>query len=159
MIKGRFILPDRGLIIPNLVVEEGASSIMKMFVQANVSDVASGGNFFLGLAGEAGVSKTATLASISDELSTTNGYARQAFTRDITGWPTVDVVNGQARGRTKVISFTASGGDFSSAYSRMFICNVLSGSAGILYSFSSKVDPAILVLNGATENLQYEFYL
>jgi len=157
--RGQFILPKRGLIIPNIIVEEGAVSFMRMITQANVSDVSSGGNFFLGLCGENGVGPTATLASITDELSATNGYAREAFTRDTTGWPTQDIVNGQARAKTKTITFTASGGDFSAAYSRLFICNVASGASGILYSFSSRVDPAILVLNGNDEDLQYEFFL
>jgi len=155
---GGFWLPDRKIRIPNLFVEEGRTSINKMIWQGGVADVVLGGNFFMGLCGEAGVGPQATLVSISDELTVTNGYIRTAFTRDATGVPTIDVINGQAHIRSKVITFTAAGGNFSGPYSRIFLCNVVSGSSGVLFSFSAKIDPPVQVSDTESQNIQYDFY-
>lgn len=129
-----------------------------MIWQANLLDVAAGGSFYVGLCGENGVGPNGNLLGITDELAAINGYARQAFTRDAIGTPTVDVINGLAHTRSKVVTFAASGGDFSGVYSRFFICNVASGTAGLLYSFSAQIDPAILITDGSSEDVQYDFY-
>lgn len=156
--RGGFWLPKRELFVPNVLVEEGRTSFLKMIMQGNNIDVPAGNNFYVGLCGEAGVGPTSTLVNISDELAVANGYARQAFSRDATGVPTLDVINGQAHTRSAVVTFTASGGDFSGPYSRFFVCNVASGSSGILYSFSAQIDPAVTITNGNSEDFQYDLY-
>lgn len=156
--RGGFWLPERKLFVPNILVEEGRTSFMKMIMQGNNIDLPAGNNFFVGLCGETGVDAQATLVSISDELSTINGYARQPFARSAAGVPTLDVVNGQAHTRSAIVTFTASGGDFSGPYSRFFVCNVVSGTSGILYSFSAQIVPAIIITNGNSEQIQYDLY-
>jgi len=156
--KGAFILPKRNLIIPNLIVQEGAISFLKMMFRADVADVAAGGNFFFGLAGETGVAANSQLNDITDELTVVNGYARKPISRDAIGWPTVDLVNGQGRAKSAIANFTAAGGDFSAPFSRVFLCNVVSGSIGLLYAFSAQISPAITATDGNTEPIQYEFF-
>ncbi len=155
---GVFVIPELGLRIPNITVREGSTEFLKMIFQNSQGVVAGGGNFYLGLSGETGVSDTATLADLTDELAETNGYARQPVSRDATGWPTADVVNAQSRIQSAAVTFAAVGGDFSSSYSRIFLCSVLTGTAGLLFSISGKIDPAILIQDGQSKQIQYEYY-
>lgn len=159
MPQGRFLFPKRGLIVPNLVVEEGAQSFLRMVFQNDLVDIDPGGGeaFHIGLCDEAGVAADAILGDLN-EIATANGYARQQITRDATGWPTETLVNGQAQIQSTTETFAASGGDFSLAFSRVFLCNVASGTVGRLFAISTKIDPAILVLDGNSELISYEFY-
>lgn len=159
MLQGRFILPDRGLIVPNLVVQEGAQSLLAMALQNDLSDInpGLGESFYIGLCDETGVAEDAILGDLS-ELSSAGTYARQQVARSSVGWPTLNILNGQAHAKTLVVTFSAVGVDFNKAFSRFFLCNVLSGTVGKLYSISSKIDPAILVTAGNSENVQYELF-
>ena len=153
--RGQFIINNK--IYPNTIVQEGAEQFVKMLLQ-NVA-IGGGGNFYMGLCGELGIAKNATLVDLADELGPTGGYARKLIERSAVGWPTANIVNSQGHGLTKIVNFAASGGNFSAAYSRVFLCNVLSGTGGILFSYSAKIDPPVQIDDGENQNIQYEFFL
>lgn len=155
---GVFHIPSLGLRIPNITVREGTTAFLGMMFRDDQSVVAGGANFYMGLCGEAGVSDTATLADLTDELSEINGYARQPIARSAVGWPVLDVINSQSHAQTLSVRFQAAGGDFSGSYSRIFLCNVLSGTVGTLLSISGKIDPAILIRDGEFQDIKYDYY-
>ena len=153
--RGQFILG--GKTYPNTIVQEGAEQFIKMLLQN--AAIGGGGNFYIGLCGELGIAKDATLVDLSDELGPAGGYARKLVEHSAVGWPTANIVNTQGHGLTKIVNFAASGANFSAAYSRVFLCNVLSGTAGILFSYSAKIDPPVQINDGENQNIQYEFFL
>lgn len=159
--RGQYVFwpgTPRELIVPNTLLDEGEESFIKMITQADVGDVAAGGNFYVGLCGSA-FAETDTLATLAGEPTVTNGYAREAVTRDATGWPTLLSVGGKWMARTAQIDFTASGGDFSTSIWRAFLCNVASGSSGLLFSVSAALPAAELIENGETLPMHYELHL
>lgn len=158
--RGQFKLwlPSGLLVLPNNVLDEGEESFLKMIVQASVADVAAGGNFYVGMCGLTFAEST-TLATLVGEPTVTNGYARKAVTRNATDWPTVDLVGGVRRAATGILTFTASGGNFSVGFSRLFLCNVASGSAGKLFSVSGALPSPIIVTPTTPLPVTYELYL
>lgn len=161
--RGEYVLvnkafPDKEIIIPNNIVAEGAESFLKMAVQASVADVSSGGNFYLGLCGNV-FATTLTLSTLTGEPTATNGYSRQAIARNGTGWPTITAINGVYYAETAQADFTASGGDFSAAISRFFLCNASSGASGILYSLSGPLGTAITITDGQTYSIKFRLFM
>lgn len=158
--KGIFTFKQNGeeIRIPNIIVDDGEETYLKMIFQGDVAVIPLGGNFFLGLCGEVAVAPDAILADITDEPTTTNGYARQAIERNTTGFPTVDTVNGVKRAKSKDVIFTATGGDFSVPITRAFLCDVVLGSAGLLFAFSGKLPNPITVSPGTPLTTFYECY-
>ena len=148
----------REIVVPNLITDEGEESFLKQILQADVVDVSAGGNWFLGLCQET-PGETDTLASITTEPTSAGGYARQPFARNSTGVPTIEQVNDAFRGVSLELTFAASGADFSRSIQRAFLCNVVSGTAGILYSYSGLLPNAITILNGADIAVKYELFL
>jgi hypothetical protein len=159
--RGRFILnpsmPDEQAIWNN-IVDEGENDFLQMIFQGNNTILAAGANFYVGLMG-AVFSETTTLATVSGEPSGAGGYARQAIARNAGDWPTIGDVNGVKRILSKVVTFTATGADYSIAFSRMFLCNVSSGSAGRLFAVSGALPAPVSILNGQSKQMQYECYL
>lgn len=160
MFRGQFRFKYKGIeqVIPNTITDEGEDSYIKMVFQNDQTIVAGGANFFLGLCGENGVASDATLLSITDEPAVSNGYARQPIARNSTGFPTIDVVNGVKRARSLNVQFAASGGDFTLPITRAFLCNIVSGTAGILFAFSGKLANPITVTPGTPLDTNYEVY-
>lgn len=164
MLRGQFRIwdpkwPTRSLqIVPNTVVDEGEEAFLKMMLQASNADVSAGGNFYAGLC-SGSAADTLTLATLSGEPTATNGYARQAIERNGTGWPTIGTVNGAFRGLSKQVTFAASGGDFSASYTRLFLCNVSSGTSGLLFAISGALSVAELITDGNSRAVQYELFL
>jgi len=157
--KFTFHIPGRlPIILPNTVTNEGEAAFLKMLMRDDQTIVAGGGNFYLGLCGQT-FTEASTLATLSGEPTATNGYARQSIVRSAAGWPTQDTVNNTARIRSAVVNFSASGGNFSTSIWRAFICNVASGTSGILFAVSASLSTAQLVTDGQTFSLQYDFYL
>jgi len=149
---------EKKIIIPNLIVDQGKTDFIKMIVLADTSVVASGGNFYIGLASDVAFAVDSTLSDITDEPSG-NGYSRQAVERNSTGWPTIDVVNGQARAQSKVVTFSATGGDWDKTIKRAFLCNVSSGSTGRLFAFSGALEDDLQVSDGENFQVQYEVFI
>lgn len=160
MIRGAFTfyLPGGPLVVPNTFLNEGEDTLLKMALRGDNSIVAGGGNFYIGLCGAA-FAETTTLTTLAGEPSATNGYARQAITRDATGWPTIDSINGAGHARSAVVNFTASGGDFSASIERVFLCTVGSGTSGKLLSVSAALPAPLLITNGYSLPVQYDIYM
>jgi len=76
---------------------------------------------------------TDTLATISGEPSG-NGYARQEFTRDITGWPTLGVDSGHGMITSKLVVFEAIGGSWGPVIYAI-LTTVPTGTSGPLITF------------------------
>jgi len=161
-IRGEFLfhMPDGSIqVVPNLITKEGAAEYLKMIFQADTTLIAGGGNFFMGLADQVPV-KTDTLVAISTEPTSAGGYARQPLTRDTLGWPTVGEVNGVQTITSAVVNFTPSGVDYSRTISRAFLCSVVSGTAGKLFSMSGALNaPTLLTVAGGNFPVQYRAYL
>ena len=158
----RFSFPTNPLqedfVLPNIVVQEGEDSFLKMIFQNNDTIIAGGANFYLGLCNQI-PAQLDSLASITTEPGLVGGYARKPITRDAVGWPTIDVVNDRKRIISKQVTFVAGGTAFDTAFSRAFICNILTGSVGILFAYSAALDAAVTLLPGQTFDLQYEFFV
>ena len=163
-LSGEFLFYVDGLdrppiIVPNRVVNEGKDVLLKMMWQGDGSVVAAGGNYYVGLCNQAPASDGSdTLLTISTEVPVAHNYARIALTRDAVGFPTITTVNGKKVIQSKVITFSASGGDFNSAFTRAFLCTSASGSGGKLISFSGALSAALTLLSGQSFPMQYQFY-
>lgn len=152
---------DKKLIVPNSIVMEGENSFLKMLCQGDNTIVAAGANFFMGLCGLNFGDQTSTLLTLAGEPTVTNGYARQAVSRDATGWPPANLVqvNNLWKIATKVVNFTAAGGDFSTTIQRAFMCSVGAGTAGKLFAVGGALANATLIQNGTSFPAQYELYM
>lgn len=159
--KGRFqiTLPSGEIItVPNIITSQGEESFLKMITRADVAEVAAGGNWYIGLCEEI-VDKVDTLVGITTEPTGAGGYARKAVERDATGWPTIAVSGPSFRALTKQVDFAASGANFSRTFTRLFLTNVASGTAGRLFAYSGALATPLLVLDGQTHSARYELYL
>lgn len=154
--RGQFILtPPNGdqIILPNTIVEEGAEAYLARMFQGTALT-----GFFVGLCNQV-PAHADQLADITSEPTIgVNGYARQALAQNGTDWPTVDTANEESYALSKQVDFTASGGDFDAAISRMFLASVVSG-AGILYAYSAALATPVTIASGTTWSAQYQFFL
>lgn len=158
MPRGNFIFwpgESRQLIVPNTVTLDGEESYLKMIFQNNDLIVAGGGNFYVGMCDE-NFDKDYTLADLTGEP--TVGYARVANVRSSVGWPTVEPVGESVRVLSQVLTFTATD-DWDSAVSRAFLCNVISGTSGILFGVSGLLPIPLQLNNAQVLPLQYEVFL
>ncbi len=159
--RGQFHISwgDKKFILPNRIFDEGELSFLKMIVQADVVDVSAGGNFFIGLCGD-NDDDAKTLVTLSGEPGVVNGYARKAVARNSTGWPTVAAAGKMFRALSAQVTFTASGGSFDTAIKRAFLCNVGSGTSGLLFALSGRLSgQPITVPVGTPLNVQYELFM
>ena len=142
-----------------MIVTEGEEALLKMLFQGDNTIVAAGGNWYLGLC-EQTPAKGDDLTSITTEPTSAGGYARIAIARNTTDFPTANI--GQISGETRILSilktFSAVGADFSRTFDRAFLCNVASGTAGILFCYSGQYSSPIQLLNGQSQDIQFEFY-
>lgn len=150
---------EKPLILPNLITNEGEASFLRMIVQADNVDVPSGGNWFVGLIGNNALDETSVLVDITDEVPVLNNYARQPILRNATGWPTITQVDPHHRALSASVDFEATGGDFANTYTRVFLCNVVSGTTGILYSVSAAAPAAIQISDTEIQSISYELFL
>ena len=146
------------LVIPNFMTDQGNQAFLKMIARDDQGLVAGGGNWYIGLCGNAAQGITATLSSITDEVSETNNYSRQAVPRSLAGWPTDEKVNTVYRIITQEITFSASGGDFDKSFTRLFLTNVSTGTAGLLFSFSRPLNVPFLLTSGQSFPTTYTLY-
>ena len=135
----------------------GEEALLKMLFQGDNTIVAAGANFYLGLCNQT-PDKDDLMADIATEPTVTNGYARAAISRNVTGFPTIEQINTETRIISLVLSFTASGGDFSSSFTRAFLCTDASGLGGTLLAYSGAYASPILITDGQTQDLRFEFY-
>jgi len=140
-----------------MLTQEGAQEFGKILVRGDNVIVPAAGNFYVGLCDQV-PAVTDTLASITTEPTSAGGYARLPISRDATGWPTIDVVNGEVRWVSLALVFAASGADFSTGFTRLFLTNVVSGTAGKLFGYSGAFSSEILILNGQSKTVKFEMY-
>jgi len=160
-IGGRYIiqLDEKKIILPNTVTDEGETEFLKMIFRADLSLIDAGANWYVGLT-HITPADTLVLSDVAAaEPTVANGYARQALTRDASGWPFLSQVNGETAIRSAVLAFSASGGDYDKAISRMFLTDAASGTTGTLFSISAALAAAVTLGNGQSLSLQYESYL
>lgn len=166
-LKGRFhILEHQHLpinVVPqeleNTVTDEGELEYLKMIFQAAESLIASGGNFYMGLTSVTPADNVTLSGAAAAEPTVSGGYARIAIARDNVGWPTTNQNNGVTSIQSKVATFIASGAAFSTAITRLFLTDTLSGASGTLLSISSAFVSGITVADGDTLPVSYESYL
>lgn len=159
--RGQYIIRSKNLgkiIVPNRITAEGKDAFLKMLLRADATFVAGGGNFYVGLCNQV-PDLADTLADLTSEPSSAGGYARLPITRDSAGWPDIEVVSEDTVLRSAVMNFAAAGADYSTAFSRLFLCNVLSGTSGILFSYSGPIATPLLITDGNSIDVQYELYL
>ncbi len=144
MFRGEFIRGD-GLVIPNNVTTYGVTALLHMALRGSDSVlVAPAGNFYVGLC--AGVPDTDLLVSDLTEPSIgTNGYTRKAVTRNSAGWPTPGTVNNEPFLETDWLTWVASGGDFSSAIQRLFLCASLDSLSADIIALSAALPSPITI--------------
>lgn len=156
MMRGQFIITRQNgdkLILPNTIVEEGAEAYFARMFQGSAIT-----GYFVGLCDQ-GPIHADQLADITSEPTIgVNGYARQQLQQNGTDWPTIDTQNEESSIISKQVDFTASGGDFDQAHSRLFLCSVVSG-AGILYAYSAALQTATTVLDTETFSAEYQMFL
>jgi len=153
--RGQFIInpgTEKEIIVPNTIVAEGAEAYLATLFNSTALT-----GFYVGLCNQV-PDNADVLADITTEPGATGGYARQALARNSTDWPTIATVDEETSVKSKVVSFAASGADFDTAITRMFLASVASG-AGTLYSYSAALASAVTVLDGDSFDVQYEMFL
>jgi len=153
--RGRFIHHNSGIILPNTLMNLGAELLLKMLFQGE--PIGGGGKFFVGLCGDVFTGKGMDLTDIVGE-PVGFGYAREGLEIGAPEWPDPVTTNDITKIASKVVTFTGSGGDFSTSISRMFLTNVASGTAGVLFALSASLDVPLLVLDGVGSDFTYEFF-
>lgn len=152
MIRGEFIRGD-GLVLPNNITPIGAEKILRMAMRDESFTL------FMGLC-EGVYTPTMTLAELTEPTIGTNGYARQAMTRDNAGWPTIGVTNGEQYVESAPHIFVPTGSGFNQDISRMWISDGLTSSVVLMLGTPL---PAPIRLLSTTPVLQrtftYRFYL
>jgi len=134
----------------------GAELLLKMLFQGEA--IGGGGNFYVGLCGDVFTGKGMALTDIVGEPTVTFGYSRITLAINAVDWLTPVTTNDVTKISSKTITFTGSGGNFSTSISRMFLTNVSSGTAGVLFALSAALDTPLLVLDGVGSDFTYEFF-
>ena len=121
----------------NILHDEGEQAILSAyFATAMTGYGAPPANLYLGLDARASLAEADTLASLSGEPAV-GGYARKALSTAGTGVAGQDFYINQPaayyRADSKTVTWTASGADYP-AVTKIFLCTVLSGTAGKLIS-------------------------
>lgn len=151
--RGEYVIQlpncEKEIVLPNTLVQNGQNRLMQAALQ---SSAISG--FAVGVMDEV-PAYTALIANITTEPTSAGGYARQAIAASAAGW-TISSVNGEARCESATVTFTASGADFSRAFSRFFLIDTSVG--GDLISYSSPLNASILLLDGQSFSLRYRLY-
>ncbi len=134
-----------------MITDEGYDLLMASILQ----DGALPTSFFVGMCNQT-PARTDTLLSISTEPALTNGYARIEVPRNPVDWPVTGTLNALRRYATKNLIFTAAGGDFSLGFSRLFLATTVDN-AGVLIAYSGKLTQPLLVKDGETKTVIFDF--
>lgn len=103
-------LDKSGLVVAEYVVQNAlANEGERLLLMTTFRSEEEPAIFYLGLCNDTLV-ETDTLSDILNEPSG-SGYSRQAIERNSTGWPTIELSDGDYRLTSKYVTFTASGGD------------------------------------------------
>ncbi len=154
MLRGEFIRAD-GLVIPNNLTIFGADTLLKAALRNTVP------TFWVGLVD--GVPETELQIEDLDEPTIgTNGYARQQITRDSTGWPVADVLNGEPYLESLWLTWAASGGSFDQAIRRLMIVPSQTDITGDVFALSAPLEGLVTIGVATVEDdrkFKYRLYL
>lgn len=139
--------------VKNTVVKDGAELFVRSLFRGEAVMPAT---FYMGLTNANYSYSSALLSDIAVGEPTGNGYARQPLGRNTTDWAFATVGN-FTKAESIDVTFTASA-QWDKAWTRMFLCNVASGTAGIVFSLSKAIDPQT-VLSGEGPTLNYEHWI
>lgn len=122
-------------LLQNILHDEGEQAILSAYFATAMSGYgAPPANLYIGLDARASLAEADTLASLSGEPAV-GGYARKAVATGGTGVSGQDFYINQPaayyRADSKTVTWTASGADYP-AVTKIFVCTVVSGSAGRL---------------------------
>jgi hypothetical protein len=151
--KGRYILYFKGqkpIILENSIVGLGQQRLLQAAIQGVTLPITA---FQVGLMDET-PAYGANLASITTEPTAAGGYARQTLNANTTDW-TVNSSGDEYYAESALLTFTATGADFSRTFSRMFLME----SAGELISYSSPLAAPLLLLDTQSFQARYQIYL
>jgi len=153
--EGAFVTPWG--IIPNTTTPEGAEIWGKMMFRGDNTVIAPAGNYWLGLT-SLNPANFPTLedAVLREPTIGVNGYARQAITRDATGWPTIINANGHVLFKSSELTFTASGIGYDKSINRLFLATVETGYAGTLFAISEPLPASVTVTPASPLTVQYQ---
>lgn len=163
-LRGRFVIwpndPEKRQVIPNQLLDEGEEAFLKMIVHADDSEVASNGQFWVGLC-SGSYEESDTMSDIDGEPTSAGGYERQSIRRanSSLGWPTVSQVNEAWRARSAQVNFAASGADYSTTITRMFIATASAGDGGKFFAVSQALATALQISDGDNIPMAYELYI
>ena len=138
MLRGEFRRGD-GLVIPNNVTSYGAETILRQAIRDENTL-----NLFVGLCRGLPRADLEVGDIYAPEIGA-NGYARIALSRNSTDWPVVDTVNDEVFIESKSLVWTATGGEFSEAIQRMFICYTLADLTGAVFALSAPLESPIVI--------------
>lgn len=127
-----------GLVLPNSITTVGERAYLRAIFRNEPL------SFFVGLT-DAVPSKGAVLTGIDEPTIGTNGYARQAISRDASGWATEGQSGGVEWIETKDLVFAAAGGPFTMPIWRMFLTPEASALVGDVWAFSAALPEALLI--------------
>jgi len=134
----------------NILHDEGEQAILSAYFATGMSGYgAPPANLYLGLDARASLAEADTLTSLSGEPAV-GGYARKALSTAGTGVSGQDFYINQPgayyRADSKTVTWTASGANYP-AVTKIFLCTVLSGTAGKIIS-SLALSTSRTVLDG-----------
>lgn len=156
--RGFYFLVN-GERIPNQLTVEGEETFLKMITRGDATDVAVGGNFYLGLTGLSVANNNTLVDVAATEPTATNNYSRKAVERNSTGFPTITQLDGVFVARSKAVTFDATPGNYSTSIYRLFLCNAANGTAGKLFSVSAPLQVPKLITPAESYIVQFELWM
>ena len=101
-------------------------------------------NLYIGLC-QAVPSRGVGLGDLIEPTIGVNGYARAQVTRNNTFWPTTGIQAGDPYLESQLITFTASGGNFDQAITRMFLTPEQTSIVGDVWALSGALNTPLLI--------------
>jgi hypothetical protein len=154
MIRGEFHRGD-GLVIPNNVTTAGALAILDRAFR-NPS-----GFLWLGLC-RAVPTQTLTLADCEEPTIGEGGYERVLLERNVTDWPTLQLLNYEPYIESKSITFEATDDGFDAEIQRLMLVFSEEAVTGDVFALSAPL-PELLTITTSTpvalRTFKYRIYL
>jgi len=132
----------------NSLVDEGEKAVIEVFLRNSVDTYFPNTNFYIGFY-RGSIAETTTLLTIPNE-PLSNGYIRQVVQRSNSGWPTIELDEGDWRGISEEVTFQSTGGDIG-PISGAFLCTSLDNLGSLICSVASSAERTIL--SGASMSL------
>lgn len=154
---GRFILNPgtrRQIVTPNAILTDGCEYFLRTLFRAEAILPA---NFYLGLTNAAGDFNVTFATIAAGEPNVAQGYARQPAVRGVGDW-TVTKVGNTWKATSKVVTFTSTG-TYSVDFIRLFLCNIVSTSAGKLFALGSPLQVPKHIIAGDNPKAVYEYWM